>query len=83
MKVKRKLVRTSRTRWRDEDDAGDGEGVAVIERTVVSAVTRCFTLRQESRGVWGGEGRSLPPRGGKGCPRPYCFNPAKFSCVLL
>jgi len=28
-------------------------------------------------------GRSLPPRGGKGRPRPYCFNTPKFTCVLL
>jgi hypothetical protein len=33
MNVKRKLARTSRTRWRDEGNAGDRDGVAVIERT--------------------------------------------------
>jgi len=29
------------------------------------------------------EGRPLPPRGGKGRPRPYCINTPKFTCVLL
>jgi hypothetical protein len=29
------------------------------------------------------DGRPLPPRGGKGRPRPYCINMAKFTCVLL
>ena len=32
MKVKRKLARTRRTRCRDEGNAGDRDGVAIIER---------------------------------------------------
>jgi hypothetical protein len=37
MNVKRKLAKTRRTRWRDEGNVGDQDGVAVIERTGVSA----------------------------------------------
>jgi hypothetical protein len=52
MNVKRKLARTSRTRWRDEGNAGDRDGVAVIERTWVSAAQDAFV--QIGREVQGG-----------------------------